>query len=154
MKYLLECDNGYIAEEYVSALAKEGIKAQILDETATFDNGAASTCRIYVEKEKYELAETIVLQIKTERDNEKPWCPVCGSTNVQSKMVHHKHGPKWQLYLGVGAPLLCLMGYFVTDILLTPGWFFVCLLFFYFRSYDRKEYKCNDCDKVFNELNR
>ena len=149
---LTMCQTETRLTEVVDALEQAGIEYRVVrDESSlyTFANsGSTATLSVFVSVDDYPTALEIVKGIDKKAEEAMPWCPQCGSENVERYELRHKRGPWVLLIIG-----LFMIG---EGIFIPPeetGWVgpFVApligigFLIAFFKGYTETIYRCRDC---------
>ena len=80
----ITCNSSIEAEGFRSALHEAGIESVAYDETnSKVARGILDkTTEIFVKEEDYDRASKMYQAYQSEHDNVIPWCPKCGSENL------------------------------------------------------------------------
>lgn len=101
VKELIKCDNPIYADEIVQALVDNNIAAMQHDETqdtAVGSYGSDVGIAIKVYEKDYDKARKIVGEIVDARQEVQPWCPKCGSEDVEKIDDESRYSPKRMMF--------------------------------------------------------
>ena len=156
-KVLLHCDNEFYADEVSSLLEKEGIACRLHDERndTAYSYGAHGGnlpgIEVRVNESDYERALALVKPVEEAHRQFVPWCPECGSDDVEHTVVKERRRPWGPLVLLI-VLILAVLFFYKTDYL----WaaipfiaFFGAVFFFSFRTTERDMYRCRKCNHTF-----
>lgn len=138
--------------EVTTALDQAGIKYRVERDESTVSGlthgGSTASLSVYVSADDYPKALGIVKAIDKKAEESLPWCPKCGSENVERHDVRLKRGPWWMLVIGI---LMIVAGIFVpmaffTWVAIIGG---IGLLITFFKGFTETRYHCRDCGNDF-----
>lgn len=157
---IMSCDNSVVIDEVRAALEAAGIESEARDETISSTLGTSGllpTVHILVNAKDQAAAEAVADKIKAERDEFKPWCPACGSEDVEKAATQTKPQNQYMMFVKGGiiaAVVLCVGGYSGTAGLFIGMGICVaigCLVFIIkLRANSSDKYVCKNCGKTFS----
>lgn len=145
------CTNELEANILKEKLLEEGIESTITTESMAFGvpgNAIGQQISLAVNETDVDKAQRIIANEEKESEESMPWCPYCGSENIDKRISQHKHLPYWVwscvvmlVCVGLIVPspvlsIICLCGAFACAI----SWFI---------PYNSVEFICKDCGKKF-----
>src|SRR5574344_32972 len=162
-KLLIKCDSPLFADEVINVLAENKIASRLHDENsdpAVGAYGAIVGIAVFVYNKDYERAKQIIAPLIKERNEQKPWCPACGSDDVvkyNSKKSTHRPWAIWVelACLGFGIVCVCLMifaGYQFGNLMKSLVFFSFVIGWSSIGDYfgiTKSNYHCNKCGKDF-----
>lgn len=93
-RILIKCDTSVYADEIVAALEANHIASMQHDENQDYvvgAYGAKTGISIFVYEKDWERAKQVIAPIGEARKASVPWCPKCGSEDVEQSAVRRSH---------------------------------------------------------------